>query len=268
MLKRSFLFICILFQLAWCQAQDITGIVKDAKTNQSLAFVNVGVIGKGIGTVTDDNGRFAITLHNNGADSLRISMIGYIPKSFLLSDYQSGKIIALVPNNIHLQEVNIASNQLKEKILGNKTQSKTTSAGFNDNALGHEIGEIIHIKKSPTFVKRFYASLANPATDSVKLRLNIYSVKKGLPDKIIQQQNIYVTVYKGQQNITVNLEPYHIIVNDNFFVGLEWIENSYGSGIMFSASLLSSPMISRETSQADWEKIGIAGIGFTVLAAY
>jgi hypothetical protein len=38
--------------------------------------------------------------------------------------------------------------------------------------------------------------------------------------------------------------------------------------LMFSASLFSSAMISRETSQAAWEKEGLAGVGFNVLVSY
>jgi len=37
---------------------------------------------------------------------------------------------------------------------------------------------------------------------------------------------------------------------------------------MFSASMLSSAMIARETSQANWEKESLAGVGFNVLVAY
>ncbi len=59
-----------------------------------------------------------------------------------------------------------------------------------------------------------------------------------------------------------------IIVDDKFFVSLEWIQNARGNGLMFSASLLSSAIIARETSQANWEKIGLAGVGFNVLAEY
>ena len=81
-------------------------------------------------------------------------------------------------------------------------------------------------------------------------------------------ENIFITVKKGQDKISVDLEPYNIVVEDKFFVSLEWIENSRGPGLMFSASLLSSAIISREASQANWEKIGLAGVGFNVLAEY
>lgn len=271
-MKQTLLAVLLLLFFACADAQVYEGIVKDAKTNENLVYVNVGILGKSTGTVTDNNGHFSLTLNGGGTDSLKISMIGYLPKSFLVTDfiknYTPGKVILLSPVSYQLAEVTIKGGKLKEAVLGNTTQSKSTDAGFTSNKLGNEIGEIIKIKRSPTLLKQFNASLAHPASDSVKLRLNFYSVTDGLPDKILQQQNIFITVKKGDEKLTVDLTPYHITVNDKFFVSLEWIQDARGSGLMFSASLFGSAIISRETSQASWGKIGLAGVGFNVLAAY
>ena len=249
-------------------AQEISGTVKDAQSGEPLEYVNVGIIGKNAGTVTDSNGQFKLPLNDNNADSLKISMIGYVPKTYAVKDYVSGSVISLPVDNRRLAEVTITGKKLKLAVLGNLTRSTTTDAGFTTNELGHEIGAIIKIKKSPTYLKQFNAALAHEATDSIKVRLNFYTVKNGLPDKIIQGQNIFVTIKKGQQDISVDLTPYNIVVSDNFFAGIEWIQNSKGSGLMFSASLLSSPIITRETSQANWEKLSLVGLGFNVLVAY
>ncbi len=252
-------------------AQVIEGTVRDSKTRENLPYVNVGIVGKGVGTVTDNAGAFKITMNGTDADSLKVSMIGYLPQTFPVSDLKKsiGTVnVLLEPSITALKEVKIYNHNFREVILGNTTQSKSTNAGFTSNQLGNEIGEIIKIKKSPTRLKHFNAAISRPASDSVKLRLNFYSVKDGMPDQILQQQNIFVTVKKGQETISVNLEPYNIIVEDKFFVSLEWIENTHGPGLMFSASLLSSAIISREASQAKWEKVGLAGVGFNVLAEY
>jgi len=272
-MKKVLLFVVfVLIQQVTANAQVFEGIVKDAQTKENLSYVNIGVIGKSNGTVTDDNGHFKLSLNNSNTDSLRISMIGYMPKTYLVSNfimhYNPGETIMLVPALHQLAEVKISGRKSKLAVLGNTTQSKSTNAGFTSNKLGNEIGEIIKIKRAPTFLKQFNASLAQTVTDSIKLRLNFYSVKDGLPDEILQQQNIFVTIKKGQQQITVDLTPYNIVVNDKFFVSLEWIKDSPGPGLMFSASLLSSAMISRETSEAAWEKVGLAGVGFNVLVAY
>jgi len=252
-------------------SQTIDGFVTDARTHKPLPYVNVGIVAHGIGTVTATDGSFKIKLTDNETDSLRISMIGYQPKKFAVTQIKKlNKLleIDLDPDDRQLKEVKIISRKYKERVLGNTTRSKTVNAGFGSNDLGNEIGEIIKIKKKPTYIKQFNASINENISDSVVLRLNFYSVKDGLPDKSILNQNIIVTVKKGQDMITVDLQPYHIMVEDNFFVSLEWIKNMQGHGIKFSASFFGGPMIVRETSQAKWEKFGIAGVGFNVLAEY
>ena len=271
MKRNIFLGFCLVILTVKTFGQTVEGTIKDAKTNESLAYVNIGILAKATGTVTDINGHYSLTFNNNNTDSLKISMIGYQSQTYLLSDFIGGashKNVMLQPAAEQLAEVKISAKKLKESTLGNTTQSKSTDAGFSSNKLGNEIGAIIKIKRSPTLLKQFNASLATAATDSVKLRLNFYSVKNDLPDKILQQQNIFVTLKKGDDKLTVDLTDYHLIVEDKFFVSLEWIQNSPGHGLMFSASLFSSPVIARETSQAAWEKIGLVGVGFNVLAAY
>lgn len=271
-MKKLLTAILFLLSINTLLAQTLSGLVKDAKTKEAVPFVNVGIIGKSVGTVTNDGGAFKISLANHGTDTLKFSMIGYKPQSFLVADLAKSPenlVINLIPDVRNLKEVKVSNRKWKTAVLGNTTKSQGTNAGFSSNALGHEIGAIIKIKKSPTWLKRFNASIVeNVLSDSVKLRLNIYSVKDGLPYQNILQQNIFVTVHKGDKEVNINLEPYNVMVDDKFFISLEWIQSARGRGIMFSASLLSSAIIVRETSQAKWEKFGIAGVGFNVLAEY
>src|ERR1700709_2697361 len=116
-MKKILLFaIIVLLQKASIYAQTFDGTVKDSKTNEALAYVNVGIIGKAIGTVTDTAGHFKLTLSNNDSDSLRISMIGYIPKTYLVKDFAIGympdKAIMLTPSNHELAEVKISARKL------------------------------------------------------------------------------------------------------------------------------------------------------------
>lgn len=254
-------------------AQLFDGIIKDAKTNEPLPYVNVGIIGKAEGTVTDAAGKYSLSLTNHDADSLRVSMIGYRPQTFLVADfrkeYNSYKTIALQPDVREIKEVRVTNRKWKQSVLGNTSKSQSTNAGFRSNLLGNEIGTIIKIKKSPTYLKQFNASISGDVPgDSIKLRLNFYTVDDGMPGRPIQHENIFVTVKKGDKSVNINLEPYFIVVEDKFFVSLEWIKNSPGHGLMFSGSFLRGSIISRETSQANWEKEGIAGIGFNVLVEY
>lgn len=66
------------------QAADITGKVLDNTTRQALDFVNVSVAKQGdatpiTGTVTDEEGVFALTNIKNGKYTLTVSFMGYTP---------------------------------------------------------------------------------------------------------------------------------------------------------------------------------------------
>ncbi|MFD0763351.1 carboxypeptidase-like regulatory domain-containing protein [Mucilaginibacter lutimaris] len=272
-MKRILFAALFILPSLFANAQVCEGFVKDAKTNQPLPYVNVGIIGKSVGTVTDSAGRYKLNLTGHENDSLKLSMIGYAPAIYKIASFATDahKTILLQPSTTQLKEVRVSNRKWKEGILGNDSKSDNSNAGFRSNRLGYEIGTVIKIKKKPTYLKQFNVHITDAPAYPVKLRLNFYSLNKGMPDQLLQNQNIYVDVMPGQKDIQVDLQPYSIYVDNNFFVSLEWIANSKGRGLMFSAYLSifgSGAVISRETSQASWEKVGIAGIAFNVLAEY
>jgi hypothetical protein len=272
-MKRLMLVALLMSSALFAKAQIFQGVVKDAKSNLPMPYVNVGIIGKSVGTVTDSAGRYKINLTGHEADTLKLSMIGYVAQAFKISALAADahRTILMQPSTTQLKEVKVTNKKWKEVILGNTSQSDNSDAGFDDNRLGHEIGTVIKIKKSPTFLKQFNVHIAHAAAYPVRLRLNFYTLKKGMPYQLLQNQNIYVAVMAGQKDIHVNLVPYNIYAEDDFFASLEWIESGKGQGLMFSAYLSifgSGAVISRETSQANWEKVGIAGVAFNVLAEH
>lgn len=263
----------IFFTLITFGQNSFKGNLKDNTTKEPLAYVNIGVIGKNIGTVSDMNGNFEIKLPEaNNSDTLKMSMIGYESLIFTVSDFKkkiaNNPNLLLIPKTMELKEVVISARELKEKVLGNKTESKTMTGGFTSNELGNEVGIVIKIKRSPTYIKQFCASIASNKYDSLKFRLNFYDLKDGMPDQRINNQNIIVTSNIREGKLIVDLSKYDIIMDDDFFVSLEWIENLGENGLYFSVGLLGSPIISRHTSQGNWEKIGAVSLGFNVTAKY
>ena len=54
------------------------GRVLDRSTKQPLAFANVGIVGKNLGTLSDLEGNFTMVMNqSNDSDSVTISMLGY-----------------------------------------------------------------------------------------------------------------------------------------------------------------------------------------------
>lgn len=270
---KQLAFLFVLLASLGLGAQTIEGTITDATTGETLPYVNIGIVGKNIGTVSADNGKFQLHIaENHNPDDLRLSMIGYEPLTVSVSKIRemlsAHPVIKLQPSATPIAEVVVSKKKLKEKVLGNRTQSQSATAGFSSNKLGNEIGIVITIKKSPTYIESFTASVASEQKAPIKLRLNFYNLKDGMPDQLIQNENIIVTTPVVNGLLTVDLSAYNLIAHDDFFVSLEWIENGPGHGVKFSAAFLGSPLIARETSQGTWEKVGFVGIGFTVKVKY
>jgi hypothetical protein len=66
----------------------LNGVVFDDKTKQPIPFVSIGIVGKNVGTLSDEYGVFNIKLfENQKKDSIKLSTIGYKAQVFLVSDF-------------------------------------------------------------------------------------------------------------------------------------------------------------------------------------
>jgi hypothetical protein len=76
-MKFKMLLLALLLPMVqYAQNTKIIGKVSDAKTKESLPFVNVVFVGKAIGTTTDMDGRFLLET-NQSVDSVSVSFVGY-----------------------------------------------------------------------------------------------------------------------------------------------------------------------------------------------
>ncbi len=274
---RSVLFIYLMAAASLLMGQySLTGRVVDSKSHEGMPYVNIGIVGRGIGTVSGPDASFTLVIppgYEN--DSLRFSMVGYESLSYRVADlinmpaYKENRIFIMQPKVTQLEEVIISPRMWKERILGNRTQSKNIIAGFNSNDLGSEVGLRVHIRRSPTLIDAFNVSIAANHYDTLRFRINFYDLKDGMPGQRIQKKDIIVETTMKDGLLSIDLSDYHIVVYDDFFVSLEWIEDLGGDdGLYFSAGFLGSPIISRKTSQADWEKISGLSLGFNVRVRY
>lgn len=256
-------------------AQNIAeGIINDSETGKPIPYVNIGITKKNRGTVSDINGNFEIEIPTDSEkDILILSSIGYQTKSMpaeaFLTHLKSNPILKLQPKINVLEEVIITNKKLKEKLVGNKTKSNKFKVGFNSAALGHEIGTKIRIKNSTTYLKKFHANIFANTNKTMKFRMNFYNIKDDLPGNKIINENILFSINLKKGDFTLDLEQYNIIVEEDFYCTIELIESQkLEDEIFFSAGFLGKKMIYRTTSQGEWNKIGIVGIGFNFTIKY
>lgn len=101
------LFLCVVAHLFAAEYQ-IKGIVIDKSTRQPLEFVNVLVVGLGIGASTDGEGHFTITQVPPGIYRLQASFLGY--KTALTPEYRVNHVTPYI--QIELEEENTSLNEV------------------------------------------------------------------------------------------------------------------------------------------------------------
>jgi len=58
MTQPFLLFISFFLIQHWSMAQTVEGTIQNEATGEGLAYVNIGVMGKNVGTVSNTQGRF------------------------------------------------------------------------------------------------------------------------------------------------------------------------------------------------------------------
>lgn len=248
--------------------QTFSGKVIDSKSNVPIEFVNIGIIGKNIGTISDIDGNYKINIDSVfDNDSLLVSCIGYFSHLVKIADYKklNNWNIKLQEKIFELDEIVINPKSFKKRLLGVTSQSKRIQAGFKDNLLGYECGLLLKVKKS-AILEKVEINITSCTYDSIFYRLNIYRVKSKMNFENILQKPIYVSLQKDQigNKISINLKPENIVVDGDFLITLEHVKN-LGSGYLYFSAGLSKKTYYRKTSQGVWETSPI-GVSISVTA--
>ncbi len=274
-MKTTILVILCLVNITVFGQNTVDGIIKNAQTNEPVPYVNIGILNRDKGTVSNEKGEFSLEIPTEFInDTIKLSSIGYETKIFIANEFiktlNENRSIALSEKVIELNEVVVSNKKLKENVLGNKTKSRMMRGGFRNAELGNELGIKIRIKKSPTYITKFHANLTSNTGEKMKFRLNFYSIKKGLPKEKLIYQNIIFSIDSKEGEFVLDLSKYNLVVNDDFYLTMELIENEGNkeSEVFFSAGLMGNATVTRLTSQAEWKKLGSIGIGFSLTAEY
>lgn len=117
------LFLTPLFSFA----QNLKGVVMNKKSNLPIEDVNVTIKRNNTNTLTDEKGRFKLSLSTRfqETDSIYFSHIGYFPKKISITELQKNDVIIFLDEKIEpLDNISIAANkQLKLKISFTKLAS-------------------------------------------------------------------------------------------------------------------------------------------------
>jgi len=269
-----FLLVLILNYVSGFGQTELIGQVIDALTEEPIPYVNIGLVDENIGTVSDEQWYFQLEIDplQYSQSNLRFSMIGFESKTYVLQEYLQKEllIIPLTEESTELEEVVVSTKrtQFETKILGNKTTTKFIYAAFTTNKLGNEMGFVVRQRKRPMILKKFNISLVENDYGLIRFRLNFYSVENGLPTSTLLKENIIIETDATSGIVSKDLAPYEIVIDEDFFVSIEWIEDLGPGKLYFSGGFFGSPLIAREVSQGTWSKVGSGSVGMNVEVRY
>lgn len=272
MLRTSlFTLFLTLLTTAAALAQAISGRVTDAKTGQPLPFVNIGVVGKALGTVTNEQGQYQLTFKESlAADTVRISYLGYQPRLLTLGQLQTQPNCLLTPAAVALAEVRVQASRRawRDRTLGFSGNSETTTLHLDAKDLGAETGTVIYLKHKPTKVLKANFNVAYNRVGNVTLRVNLYRLDaKGRPtnEKLLQREVILRTA-ATHGPISVDLVPDNLVLTEDFFLSLEWVGGANAEalheGVAFSGGIgyADNDIYYRAASQAGWERLSAGAV--------
>lgn len=248
--------------------QNITGIVINSGNKQPIEFVNIGIVSKNIGTVSDLKGRYSLFIDCRfDNDSILFSAIGYEPQLIKISDLRdkNENKVLLKEKAYELSEVVIKPKMFKRRILGVSTKFKKVAAGFKDNLLGYECGILMKVKRT-AILKQVNINISDCSYDTVFYRLNIYKVQGKMDFKNILNEPIYIKMAEElvKSEIQIDLQSKDILVDGDFLITLEHIKD-LGEGHLFFCAGLGKKTYFRKTSQGKWENVPV-GISISVIA--
>lgn len=222
----------LVFSFSTLNSQDLlNGKVIDATTKTGIPYVNIGIVELAIGTVSDENGQFQFQLQSKSkADQVAFSAIGYETKTISSEALSNKPTVALTPKAYPIPVVEIDATRLKgsDQILGMEDNPNGYAFVFPGIQLGNEVAAPIRIKR-PTYIKQAHFKIKLFDKDSILFRIKVYSFVNNEIGANLLTENIIVK-HKAQDGnlLTVDMEPYNLVLKSNVLLSIEWISN-YGN---------------------------------------
>ncbi len=278
-MKKTILLIIFFFSSLFCMfAQNqlkIDAIVFDRFEQKTIPYADIGIRGKDWGAIADADGFFKIKLQNEileKTDTLVISSIGYydwvIPVTNLEQYFDKRAFVLLTPkekkSTAKVEKFN------NRKILGGISKNLYAEVPLNEVLInGSELASLIKIPYDEAIIEKVFFEVSKNTTDSVQLRLNIYDVKEGLPNRPILKKaiNHWVSIREGRDSI--NISTQNIKINGNVVVSFQLLETIGGSSdIRLAMSNNGNTVFSRYFSQSNWITYPAVGMSYALQVAY
>lgn len=252
--------ICLVLVLASAHLCHSRTVLSES-TGEPVIYASVGVINRNLGTVADTAGNFSLQIPPEFVnDSIRISSIGYVAKTFAVKDIKSIPDTIFLSEDVRmLSEVVVKPQRVKHKIAGRKG-----AGGFiyieveGYKAAGQGLAPPLKIK-GRAWLKElgFTIVTENKPLSEMKFRINIY--RKEDDQYILQNLNPRCFDYDISQldnGLFTYKFPGELMLEDgDYYVELEFLENFANEFFIMRSKPLTGRTRYRYASQSDWETL-------------
>ncbi|MEO0573170.1 MAG: carboxypeptidase-like regulatory domain-containing protein [Bacteroidota bacterium] len=254
------------------------GKVINSETAEGIPFVNIGFVDLGIGTVSNEEGEFLLEFYPDKTSEdavLQFSSLGYTTKKIDNSDalrfFDKELVVHMTPQEMQLKEVEVYNNgEFISDNVGYRNYGEEFIGYWKDNmALGGELATRVIVRDGLRKLHSLEFTVRENVSDSLLLRINVYDDDGGvyrLPGTNLNKsgKGILYVLKAGQESILINLDPFEIMVEDDFIVSLELIE-VYGKsppGLVLEAANNGFGSYRRYTSQDKWSKFSLINMAY------
>lgn len=252
------------FNLQANNLQKFTGVIL-SETKSPVAYANIGFVATSVGTVSNASGNFELYFYKENylGKTLKISHIAFETLEVDFNKNFDFDTIILKSKTQEIQPITISAKALKEKTLGFNKTSTILENNFSiskqpNQNLGAEVAKKFSVGRGYSFLKTFKFYIESNNFDTCLFRLNVYDLNDGNPNKLLNQEPIFVRV---ENNFTgwyeVDLSNHKIVAQNDIVIGVEWIDKSKKGSLLSLPIMMPFPGLVhyyKYGSQNDWKK--------------
>lgn len=258
MKKIMSLSLILLNIIVYSQEIKMSGVIIDSETKKPIEFVNIGILNKNLGTVSDLEGKFDFNISIKFIkDSITISHINYYSVKIPIIESKN-QVIFLIPRTNELSEIILSNRKKSSRKIGVKTFNPLLwLKGISiDNDI-IENSQRINIPHKTVRVKFVNIYLRKGfESDSTYVRINFYKNSNNEPGERIIFQNIIQKKKIKTGWLQIDLTQDSIYLEEDFFIGVEFMPNFERTQDVYIGAILSKGKgFSRRSSQGKWNKL-------------
>jgi len=234
-MKKLIFLLC--FPLVAGAQEVLSGRITDS-LGLSVPYVNIGVVGKGKGTVSNSKGQYQIDLTGVAPkDSIYFSHLNYYRRAFAVKDLQRDPKVVLVEHVFELPSFTVSQKKPKLQTIKGMGVNVGEVYYIGEDVLNkEEIGNIITLKHT-YLAKEFELPILENTMPNLVLRLQILKIEDDGTLTPLVEKPIYLSIPQNSQKQKNVQELQVVLPKGRIWVGLRAVEGSGDGYFGFEGNL-------------------------------